>query len=169
PEAAKLHADEDRGDQQPEAQGQGGPGRAGAGEREDGAEGGKGVHGPGLMGGASAHATKRSAPTQADPPKDPTLQHPRCVMQLLRKHFSRYTPELVSRICGCKPEEMIRVAELLCQNSGRERTSAIVYALGWTQHSTGPQIIRAAGILQLLLGNIGRPGGMIMAMRGHCP
>src|SRR3954453_7305089 len=75
---------------------------------------------------------------------------------------------MVSNICGCKPEDVERVAELLCQNSGRERTSAIVYAVGWTQHSTGPQIIRAAGILQLLLGNIGRPGGMIMAMRGHC-
>jgi formate dehydrogenase major subunit len=63
---------------------------------------------------------------------------------------------------------MIRVAELLCRNSGRERTSAIVYAVGWTQHTTGVQMIRAAGIVQLLLGNIGRPGGGIMAMRGHC-
>ena len=61
----------------------------------------------------------------------------------------------------------MRVAELLCANSGRERTSAIVYAVGWTQHTTGVQMIRAAGILQLLLGNIGRPGGGIMAMRGH--
>ena len=59
------------------------------------------------------------------------------------------------------------MAELLCDNSGRERTSAIVYAVGWTQHTTGVQIIRTAGILQLLLGNIGRPGGGIMAMRGH--
>ncbi len=56
---------------------------------------------------------------------------------------------------------------MLCQNTGRDRTSAIVYAVGWTQHTTGVQMIRAAGILQLLLGNIGRPGGMIMAMRGH--
>src|SRR5204863_8062188 len=61
----------------------------------------------------------------------------------------------------------LRVAELLCANSGPERTSAIVYAVGWTQHTTGVQIIRTAGILQLLLGNIGRPGGGIMAMRGH--
>src|SRR5205807_1551728 len=60
------------------------------------------------------------------------------------------------------------VAEALCANSGRERTSAIVYALGWTQHTTGVQMIRSAGILQLLLGNMGRPGGGIMAMRGHC-
>src|SRR6202044_1617069 len=100
-------------------------------------------------------------------PRDPTLQHPRCVMQILRRHFARYTPEVVSQVCGCKPEEFIRVAELLCTNSGRERTTCIAYALGWTQHTTGVQIIRTAGILQLLLGNMGRPGGGIMALRGH--
>ena len=88
-------------------------------------------------------------------------------MQLLRRHFARYTPEAVADVCGCTPQQVVRVAELLCDNSGRERTSAIVYAVGWTQHTTGVQIIRAAGILQLLLGNIGRPGGGIMAMRGH--
>jgi formate dehydrogenase major subunit len=99
---------------------------------------------------------------------DPTLAHPRCVFQVLRRHFARYTPELVAEVCGCRPADVIRVAELLCRNSGRERTSAIVYALGWTQHSTGVQMIRAAAIIQLLLGNIGRPGGGIMAMRGHC-
>ncbi|HXE55410.1 MAG TPA: molybdopterin dinucleotide binding domain-containing protein, partial [Tepidisphaeraceae bacterium] len=93
---------------------------------------------------------------------------PRCVLNLLRRHYARYTPELVAQVCGCKPEQVVRVAELLCANSGRDRTSAIVYAVGWTQHSTGPQIIRAAGILQQLLGNVGRPGGGIMAMRGHC-
>ena len=71
------------------------------------------------------------------------------------------------RCAAAPPEELVRVAELLCANSGRERTSAIVYALGWTQHTTGVQMIRTAGILQLLLGNIGRPGGGIMAMRGH--
>ena len=98
---------------------------------------------------------------------DATLQHPRCVMQLLRRHFARYTPEFVAEVCGCRPQQMIQVAELLCANSGRERTTAFVYALGWTQHSTGVQMIRAAGIIQLLLGNIGRPGGGIMAMRGH--
>ena len=101
------------------------------------------------------------------PPRDPTLQHPRCVFQILKRHFSRYTPEMVSQVCGCSPEEFTRVAELLCANSGRERTSVLVYALGWTQHTTGVQMIRAAGILQLLLGNIGRPGGGILAMRGH--
>lgn len=127
-----------------------------------------GVHGPGLMGGASSHKSKRASTTSARPLKDNTLQDPRCVFQLLKRHYARYTPEKVAGICGCSPEEVVRVAELLCANSGRERTSAIVYAVGWTQHSTGPQIIRAAGILQMLLGNIGRPGGMVMAMRGHC-
>src|SRR4029079_1976631 len=71
------------------------------------------------------------------------------------------------KVTGCRPDELIRVAELMCANSGRERTTSIIYALGWTQHSTGVQIIRTAGILQLLLGNMGRPGGGIMAMRGH--
>lgn len=99
---------------------------------------------------------------------DETLQNPRCVFQIVKRHFSRYTPEAVAQICGCRPADLIKVAELLCRNSGRERTSAFVYAVGWTQHSTGVQMIRAAGIIQLLLGNAGRPGGGIMAMRGHC-
>ena len=88
-------------------------------------------------------------------------------MQILRRHFSRYTPEAVASVCGCAAQDVERVAGLLCDNSGRERTSAIVYAVGWTQHTTGVQVIRAAGILQMLLGNIGRPGGGVMAMRGH--
>src|SRR5262249_35819685 len=74
---------------------------------------------------------------------------------------------VVSQACGCTPEELTRVAELLCDNSGPGRSSAMVYALGWTQHTTGVQMIRTAGIVQLLLGNMGRPGGGIMAMRGH--
>ncbi len=119
---------------------------------------------------SAGHGHEGAAPGIGPPgsvPKDPTLKDPRCVMQILRRHFSRYTPEMVSKVTGCRPEELLRVAELLCANSGRERTSSIVYALGWTQHSTGVQIIRTAGILQLLLGNMGRPGGGIMAMRGH--
>jgi formate dehydrogenase major subunit len=129
-----------------------------------------GVHGYGLMGGGPAHSSPRadlSGASPRQPARDPSLQHPRCVMQILRRHFARYTPEMVSQVCGCPAEEVVRVAELLCDNSGRDRTSAIVYAVGWTQHSTGVQIIRTAGILQLLLGNMGRPGGGIMAMRGH--
>ncbi|MCZ4492322.1 MAG: molybdopterin-dependent oxidoreductase [Conexibacter sp.] len=100
-------------------------------------------------------------------PRDETLQHERCVFQLLRKHYSRYTPEMVSEICGISPEQFHDVARSLIENSGRERTSALCYAVGWTQHAQGVQIIRTGAILQLLLGNIGRPGGGVMAMRGH--
>ncbi|MGI8760253.1 MAG: formate dehydrogenase [Jatrophihabitantaceae bacterium] len=99
--------------------------------------------------------------------RDETLQDPRCVFQILKRHYARYTPEMVQDICGVPPELFARVAELLCANSGRERTTAFAYAVGWTQHTTGVQYIRTAGILQLLLGNIGRPGGGIMALRGH--
>jgi formate dehydrogenase major subunit len=98
---------------------------------------------------------------------DPTLQHPRCVFQLLRRHFSRYTPEMVERTCGVPQEQFLAVAEALTRNSGRERTSALCYAVGWTQHTAGVQMIRTGAILQLLLGNIGRPGGGVLALRGH--
>jgi len=98
---------------------------------------------------------------------DPTLEHPRCVFQILKRHFSRYTPEMVAEVTGCPPETFIQVAETLLENSGADKTTAIVYALGWTQHTYGPQMIGAAAILQLLLGNIGRPGGGILALRGH--
>jgi formate dehydrogenase major subunit len=100
-------------------------------------------------------------------PSDPTLQHPRCVFQILRHHYSRYTPEMVERICGVPREDFLRVAETLIENSGRERTTMLAYAVGWTQHTLGVQMIRAGAIVQLLLGNIGRPGGGVMAMRGH--
>jgi formate dehydrogenase major subunit len=129
-----------------------------------------GIQGHDLQGEAPAYSGRRQSMTatlECRLPRDPTLQHPRCVFQVLQRHFARYTPEVVSQVCGCTPEELVRVAELLCANSGRDRTSAIVYALGWTQHTTGVQMIRTAGILQLLLGNMGRPGGGIMAMRGH--
>jgi formate dehydrogenase major subunit len=99
--------------------------------------------------------------------RDETLQHPRCVFQLLKKHFARYTPELVQQVCGVEPELFAAVADALVANSGRERTTALCYAVGWTQHGTGVQYIRTASILQALLGNIGRPGGGIMALRGH--
>ena len=95
------------------------------------------------------------------------LQHPRCVFQILKRHFNRYTPEVVERICGVSRADFRQVAEALCANSGPERTSALVYAVGWTQHTVGVQYIRTAAILQLLLGNIGRPGGGILALRGH--
>jgi formate dehydrogenase major subunit len=103
-----------------------------------------------------------------EPPEvDHTLQHPRCVFQLLRRHFQRYTPEVVEEVCGVPKERFLEVARLLCENSGPDRTSAFCYAVGWTQHTVGVQYIRTAAIIQQLLGNIGRPGGGILALRGH--
>ena len=102
-----------------------------------------------------------------DIPNDPTLQHPRCVYQILKRHYARYTPDMVERICGVPAEEFVQIAKTWAENSGRERTSALVYSTGWTQHSVGAQYIRTGGIIQLLLGNIGRPGGGVMALRGH--
>jgi formate dehydrogenase major subunit len=98
---------------------------------------------------------------------DETLQHPRCVLQVLKRHFARYTPEMVEQICGIPPETFLKVCELITGNSGRDRTTAFAYAVGWTQHTVGAQYIRTASILQTLLGNIGRPGGGILALRGH--
>jgi len=99
--------------------------------------------------------------------RDPSLQHPRCVYQILRRHFSRYTPAMVEEVCGVPADTFVSIAEAFCRESGPDRTAAICYAVGWTQHSVGVQIIRTAAILQLLLGNIGRPGGGILALRGH--
>jgi len=106
-------------------------------------------------------------PDLSFPERDLTLQHPRCVFQSLRRHFARYTPEMVQKICGVSPALFHKVADALVAASGPDKTAAICYALGWTQHSKGVQIIRTASILQLLLGNIGRPGGGILALRGH--
>jgi formate dehydrogenase major subunit len=108
-----------------------------------------------------------TARTTAYPERDDTLQHPRCVFQVMRRHFARYTPEMVERACGIPREKFLEIANVFTSASGPEKTGAICYAVGWTQHSTGVQTIRAAAILQLLLGNIGRPGGGIMALRGH--
>jgi formate dehydrogenase major subunit len=99
--------------------------------------------------------------------RDETLTHPRSVFQVLKRHFARYTPELVDQVCGIGPANFARIASTLVAASGREKTTAWVYAVGWTQHSTGVQHIRTASILQTLLGNMGRPGGGILALRGH--
>jgi formate dehydrogenase major subunit len=109
-------------------------------------------------GGAAAHPA---------PDRDETLQHPRCVFQVLKRHFARYTPEMAEQICGISPAAFRRVCEALTSNSGRERTTAFVYSVGWTQHTVGVQYIRTGAILQTLLGNMGRPGGGILALRGH--
>jgi formate dehydrogenase major subunit len=98
---------------------------------------------------------------------DNSLQHPRCVFQVLKRHFARYTPEMVERGCGIPQDAFLKTAAAFCNASGPDKTAAICYAVGWTQHSDGVQIVRAAAILQLLLGNIGRPGGGILALRGH--
>jgi formate dehydrogenase major subunit len=113
--------------------------------------------------GAHGIAIDRGVP----PETDPEMRHPMCVLQVLRRHFARYTPEFVEATCGVPQDEFLAVADALIANSGPERTSAICYAVGWTQHTIGVQIIRAASIVQLLLGNIGRPGGGILALRGH--
>src|SRR3954463_8871312 len=102
-----------------------------------------------------------------DVKSDESLEHPRTVFRLLMKHYARYTPEMVERVCGISREDFLEVARTLVANSGRERPPAFCSAFGWTQHTVGAQMIRAAAILQLLLGNIGRPGGGIVALRGH--
>src|SRR5213078_4650956 len=85
------------------------------------------------------------------PQEDETLQDPRCVFQIVKRHYARYTPEFVAETCGCSVEEFLWYCEELCKNSGRERTGAFAYAVGWTQHTVGVQYIRAAAIVQLLL------------------
>jgi formate dehydrogenase major subunit len=122
----------------------------------------------GDVSGDQAHGAHGMDLPHGEPPEvDLELQHPMCVYQVLKRHFARYTPEYVERVCGVPAERFLAVADALVRNSGPERTSAIAYAVGWTQHTTGVQTIRAASIIQLLLGNIGRPGGGILALRGH--
>ena len=130
--------------------------RAGDGRRRKVRDAARGeAHG---SGGAAAHPA---------PDTDETLRHPRCVFQVVKRHFSRYTPELVEQICGISPENFRAVCDAVTSNSGRDRTTALVYSVGWTQHSVGVQYIRTGAILQTLLGNMGRPGGGILALRGH--
>ena len=124
----------------------------------------------GLFSGWDADNRRYSARSWAyakDEAPDPTLTHPRSVFQLLMRHFARYTPAMVEEVCGVPAASFARIADAFCRASGPERTGAICYAVGLTQHSAGVQIIRTAAILQLLLGNIGRPGGGILALRGH--
>jgi formate dehydrogenase major subunit len=129
--------------------------------------------------GSGAHHKETSAPYQhgsggpvldtgaGEIANDPTLRHPRCVFQVLKRHYARYTPEKVEEITGVPREKFLRVCRAWTSNSGRERTAALIYSVGWTQHTTGPQNIRGGAIIQLLLGNIGRPGGGVYALRGH--
>lgn len=99
--------------------------------------------------------------------RDETLANPRSVLQIVRRHFARYTPELVEQVTGCPRDIFLRVAQTILDNSGAERTTSIAYAVAWTQHTYGVQIIGCAALLQLLLGNVGRPSAGIVALRGH--
>ena len=104
---------------------------------------------------------------EGNPKRDLTLKDPHSVFQLLRRQYSRYTPEMVERVCGIPKVKFEEVAQLFCGNSGPEKTGSITYALNLTQHTTGVENIRALCMLQLLLGNVGRPGGGVVALRGH--
>ena len=101
---------------------------------------------------------------------DLTLQHPRCVFQLLKRQYSRYTPEMVERITGIPKASFLKGADLFTsirKDGDTKKVATIIYAVGWTQHTFGTQIIRTAAMLQLLMGNIGRAGGGVNALRGH--
>jgi formate dehydrogenase-N alpha subunit len=98
---------------------------------------------------------------------DETLQNPRCAINLLKAHVERYTPEMVERICGTPKAKFLQVCEMIATTSTHDRTMTSMYALGWTQHTTGAQNIRSMAMIQLLLGNMGMPGGGVNALRGH--
>ena len=98
---------------------------------------------------------------------DETLQNPRCVYQLMKAHYARYTPEMVENVCGTPKADFLKVAEMMAGTASSDKVMTILYALGWTQHTVGSQMIRTMAMIQLLLGNIGRVGGGINALRGH--
>ena len=98
---------------------------------------------------------------------DESLQDPLCVYQQLKHHYSRYTPEMVEKICGTPKDKFLKICAMLGEMSAPDKTSTICYALGWTQHTVGSQNIRTMAMIQLLLGNMGRPGGGVNALRGH--
>jgi formate dehydrogenase major subunit len=129
---------------------------------------------PGHTVGAAAHPPSSAAPPPPALPEkvdfDLSLENPNCVFQLLRKHYSRYTPEMVERITGIPKDQFLKAADLFTsvrKDGDMKKAATIIYAVGWTQHSFGTQIIRTAAMLQLLLGNVGRAGGGINALRGH--
>ncbi len=124
--------------------------------------------------GAAAHPPSAGAPPTPPLPEkvdfDLSLQNPNCVFQLLKKHYSRYTPEMVERITGIPKDQFLKAADLytsIRKDGDMKKASTIIYAVGWTQHSFGTQIIRTAAILQLIMGNVGRAGGGVNALRGH--
>src|SRR5487761_885461 len=122
--------------------------------------------------GAKDIASKTAAPPAlpANVAYDLSLQHPRCVFQLLKQQYSRYTPEVVERITGIPKDQFLKAAELFTsvrKDGDMKKAATVIYAVGWTQHSFGTQIIRTAAMIQLLLGNVGRAGGGVNALRGH--
>src|SRR5256886_841461 len=128
----------------------------------------------GGRGSDAAHPPSGSAPPAPRLPEkvefDLSLQNPNCVFQLLKKHYSRYTPEMVERITGIPSEQFLKAADLFTsirKDGDMKKAATIIYAVGWTQHTFGTQIIRTAAMLQLLLGNVGRAGGGVNALRGH--
>src|SRR5207248_972953 len=145
--------------------GGGGAGGSSDGNKSEG--GGYQAQGP-----AGAKALGPAAPASL-PPRvafDMTLQHPRCVFQLLKQQYSRYTPEMVERITGIPRDQFLKAADLFTsvrKDGDMKKVATIIYAVGWTQHTFGTQIIRTAAMLQLLLGNVGRAGGGVNALRGH--
>ncbi len=98
---------------------------------------------------------------------DDTWQDPRCVINLLKQHVARYTPEMVSRICGTPQDKFLHICELIAATAAPDKAMTSLFALGWTQHTVGSQNIRAMAMVQLLLGNIGVAGGGMNALRGH--
>jgi formate dehydrogenase major subunit len=135
--------------------------------------GGKGTTTSPNKGGGPGYGQMSQPPSPHLPEKvayDLSLQNPRCVFQLLRKHYSRYTPEMVERITGIPKEQFLKAADLFTsvrKDGDMKKVATIIYAVGWTQHTFGTQIIRTAAMLQLLLGNVGRAGGGVNALRGH--
>ncbi|HZZ16249.1 MAG TPA: formate dehydrogenase-N subunit alpha, partial [Candidatus Sulfotelmatobacter sp.] len=148
---------------------------AGSGQGQQPGNGGPGLTGQGYQGasptGAKGGGIAAPAPKlPANVAYDLTLQHPRCVFQLLKQQYSRYTPEMVERITGVPKDQFLKAADTFTsirKDGDMKKVATIMYAVGWTQHSFGTQIIRTAAMLQLLLGNIGRAGGGVNALRGH--
>ena len=99
--------------------------------------------------------------------RDDSLSDPRCVINLMREHVARYTPEMVETVCGTPKDAFLKVCEYLAETGAHDKTTSFPYALGWTQHSIGSQNIRTMAMIQLLLGNMGMAGGGVNALRGH--
>jgi formate dehydrogenase major subunit len=104
---------------------------------------------------------------QGVPKRDKSLQDPQCVYQILKRHYARYTPEMVERVCGTPKKTFVQAAEMFCSTGAKDKSGSITYALNLTQHTNGVQNIRALCMLQLMLGNVGVPGGGVVALRGH--